>query len=42
MQGTGVGYEHTVKCTKYFEFIRQRPDDPFPRYALALELELDR
>lgn len=26
VQGRAVAYERTVKCTKYFEFIRRRPD----------------
>lgn len=26
VQGRVVGRERTVKCTKYFEFIRRRPD----------------
>ena len=26
VEGRAVRYKRTVKCTKYFDFIRQRPD----------------
>ena len=39
MRGLNVGGDHSKKEAMLREFIAGSPDDPFPRYGLALELK---